>query len=122
MPCLTLTTKHLHHTQCARLTCTPLFSPLSLLLSPSPPPLSADLDKVCDVKGDDDFRVFRYNEAKMLRWAKAKVHRLADALPDADVQVTAGSQSSNFVKRSRDKAGDHAGCLSFALGVYSPSA
>lgn len=78
----------------------------------------ADLDQVCDVKGDEDFRVYRYNEAKTLEWAKKKVLRLADALPGAGVQVLAGSQSSNFVKRSRDKEGDRASCISFALGAF----
>ncbi|EDQ89788.1 uncharacterized protein MONBRDRAFT_7704 [Monosiga brevicollis MX1] len=58
------------------------------------PQLDAMLSLVCDAKGDDDFRVYRINDAKLLQWLIAKLDTMADGIAANEVCLL------NWLKRT----------------------
>ncbi|OWF49109.1 ribonuclease H2 subunit B-like [Mizuhopecten yessoensis] len=60
----------------------------------------SELYRVTDMKGDDDFRVYRFNKEKTLSWLQGKIDKLAEVLSAKGICVS-GAQSSSFVRSKR---------------------
>lgn len=74
--------------------------------------------QVCDSKGNEDFKVYRYNEEKTLSWLKEKVERTADYLSTSDVSVSSG-QCSTYVKSSKATEASREDSVKYAAGLIS---
>lgn len=80
----------------------------------------SELERCCDVKGDDDLKAYRYNKEKALDWLKAKVERIAQTLEHSTVHCAAsGSQSATFVRSSKGKEATKDDYLRYAVGLIS---
>ncbi|PIK55766.1 putative ribonuclease H2 subunit B-like [Apostichopus japonicus] len=74
--------------------------------------------QICDSKGNEDFKVYRYSEEKTLAWLKSKVERTADYLSSSDISVSSG-QCSSYVRSSKPSEVPREDCLRYAAGLIS---
>lgn len=74
--------------------------------------------QLCDSKGNEDFKVYRYSEEKTLAWLKSKVERTSEYLSTSEVSVSSG-QSSSYVRSSKPIEAPKEDCLRYAAGLIS---
>ncbi|XP_072035246.1 ribonuclease H2 subunit B-like [Amphiura filiformis] len=79
----------------------------------------SNLEHCCDVKGDDDLKVYRYNNKKTLSWLQTKVERTATTLEENSIHCAAGSQSATFVRSSKGKETSRDDYVRYAAGLIS---
>ncbi|ESO86408.1 hypothetical protein LOTGIDRAFT_235451 [Lottia gigantea] len=77
-----------------------------------------ELHQVADIKGDDDFKAYRYNEEKTMSWLKAKVDILTDHIIKKELHVNT-SQSSNFVKSKKEENIERDVFVKYSYGIIS---
>jgi ribonuclease H2 subunit B len=60
-----------------------------------------DLHLVTEVKGADDYQVYRYDEDKTLAWLRLKVDKVAETLKESLVNVTSAAMVTTFVRSTK---------------------
>ncbi|XP_023932616.1 ribonuclease H2 subunit B isoform X2 [Lingula anatina] len=74
---------------------------------------------MCDMRGDDDFKAYKYSQDKTLSWLQAKVEQLADELEKRKVHVAGGAVVATYVKSKKDDNTKRDDYLRFACGIVS---
>ncbi|KAK6195811.1 hypothetical protein SNE40_001164 [Patella caerulea] len=77
-----------------------------------------ELTQVADVKGENDFKGYRYNKDKTLSWLKAKVDNLTDGIIEKGIQVIK-SQSAMYVKSNKEEKLDRDAYVKYSYGMIS---
>lgn len=77
------------------------------------------LQEIADVKGDDSFKAYRFNQDKTMAWLKKKTDRLASKLEEADICVIGSSHSSNYTKSRKGAVSTKEDYVRYAHGVIS---
>ncbi|XP_071085556.1 ribonuclease H2 subunit B-like [Haliotis cracherodii] len=80
----------------------------------------SELHQITEVKGDDDFRAYRFDKDKTLSWLKLKTEIVADVLQQKDVSVSSsGAHSSIFIRSKKEDAVDKDQYIKYACGMVS---
>ncbi|XP_046568898.1 ribonuclease H2 subunit B-like [Haliotis rubra] len=80
----------------------------------------SELHQITEVKGDDDFRAYRFDKDKTLSWLKLKTEIVADVLQQKDVSVSSsGAHSSMFIRSKKEEAVDKEQYIKYACGMVS---
>lgn len=77
------------------------------------------VNEVTDVRGDDDFKAYKYNKEKTLSWLRQKVEKVALALAEKKINTGHGSQAEGYVQSTKVSTASKEDDVRYAHGIVS---